>query len=100
MKTDTRIINHGHPLYMGMFSDEGNILVADVVNSLIRHAIRGHFQRPALRDEINLRLKEIETFHGEVYDTEVRMAVARRLNAELCVPMGWVQIDYFFDDMN
>ncbi len=99
MKTDTRIIEHGHPLYMGMFTDEGNILVANAVNLLIYNAITGEMKRTQLRESIeHLFTFMTETGYGEVYDTEVRAAVAARLNKELCKPMGWVGIDYFFDD--
>ena len=37
--------------------------------------------------------------YGEIFDTEVRGAIAARLNRELLKPMRWQQIDYFFDDV-
>jgi hypothetical protein len=36
--------------------------------------------------------------HTEIYDTDVRMKIAARINRELLIPMKWQQIDYFFDD--
>ncbi len=98
MKTEVRIIEHTHPLYMAMFSDEGNIAVSNAVNNIILAACEGRFVRRELRKVINTTFDHIEKTHPEVYDTEVRMKIARRINTELCVPAGWQQIDYFFDD--
>lgn len=101
MKTETelRIIDHEHPLYMAMFSDEANIQVHNMVNILILEATRGEFMRHelqrVLRDAMDILARN---GYDEIYDTEVRMAIAKRLNQELLVPMKWTQIDYFFDD--
>lgn len=100
METKLRIIDHEHPLYMGMFTDEGNIQVSNMVNLIILQATRGEFMRHELQDTIRQDMK-ILTNNGydEIFDTEVRMAIAKRLNGELLVPMKWQQIDYFFDDL-
>lgn len=98
METKTRIVEFGHPLYMGMFSDDGNMMVFEATSDIICAGVRGSLKRPGLRDRIENSLKDIEEFHGEAFDTEVRSAVAARINKELCVPMKWIKIDYFFDD--
>jgi len=100
-KTDLRIINHGHPLYMSMFTDEGNIQVSTMINTLIYEVIKFRsFERRDLQTQLR---KDMETLYNngydEIFDTEVRMRIAQRLNRELLVPMKWQQIDYFFDDV-
>ena len=100
MKTDLRIIEYGHPLYMGMFTDEGNIQVHNMVNLLILEATRGEFMRHELSDVLRRDMKILaQNGYDEIFDTEVRMAIAKRLNAELLLPMKWQPIDYFFDDV-
>lgn len=98
-ETEIRLIDIGHPMYMGMFTDEGNMLVHEATSRVVWDGMSGAFQRRYLQGTIRERLNEIERTHGEVYDTEVRSAVAARINKELCEPMKWIQIDYFFDDM-
>ena len=100
MKTELRIIDHEHPLYMGMFTDEGNIQVHNMVNLLILEATRGEFMRHELQDALRRDMLILEqNGYTEIFDTEVRMAIAKRLNRELLVPMKWQQIDYFFEDL-
>lgn len=100
MKTDLRIIEYGHPLYMGMFTDEGNIQVHNMVNLLILEATRGEFMRHELQDVLRRDMHILaQNGYDEIHDTEVRMAIAKRLNAELLLPMKWQQIDYFFEDL-
>lgn len=100
MKTDLKIIDHEHPLYMSMFTDEGNIQVTNMVNILIMEALRGEFMRhelqEALRQAMNIL---VNNGYEEIFDTEVRMAIAKRLNEELLVSMKWQKIDYFFEDV-
>jgi hypothetical protein len=99
MKTDLRIINHEHPLYMGMFTDEGNIQVHNMVNILILEATRGEFMRHELQRVLRDAMDRLErNGYTEIYDTDVRMKIAARINRELLIPMKWQQIDYFFDD--
>lgn len=99
MKTELRIIDHEHPLYMGMFTDEGNIQVHNMVNLLILEGTRGDFMRHELYDTLNRDMHILaQNGYDEIFDTEVRMAIAKRLNRELLVPMKWARIDYFFDD--
>lgn len=99
MKTELRIIDHEHPLYMGMFTDEGNIQVHNMVNLLILEGTRGDFMRHELYDTLNRDMHILaQNGYDEIFDTEVRMAIAKRLNREFLVPMKWMQIDYFFDD--
>jgi hypothetical protein len=99
MKTELQIIDHEHPLYMSMFTDEGNIQVSNMVNILIMEALRGEFMRHELQQFLRQAMDILEkNGYGEIFDTEVRMAIAKRLNRELLVPMKWMQIDYFFDD--
>lgn len=99
MKTDFRIIDHEHPLYMGMFTDEGNIQVYNMVNIFILEALRGEFRRHELQDNLRQAMNIlVRNGYDEIFDTEVRMAIAKRLNGELLKPMKWQQIDYFFDD--
>lgn len=101
MKTidDQRIIEHEHPLYMAMFTDEGNIQVHNMVNILILEATRGEFERRELQANIRSAMDILEkNGYTEIYDTEVRIKIAQRLNRELLIPMKWQQIDYFFDD--
>ena len=101
MKTDLKIIDHAHPLYMSMFTDEGNVQVYNMINLIILEATRGEFMRHELSDVLR---KDMENLvingYDEIFDTEVRMAIAKRLNEELLVPMKWQQIDYFFDDIS
>lgn len=100
MKTEVKIIDHNHPLYMSMFTDEGNIQVYNMVNLLILEATRGEFMRHELYDTLNRDMHILaQNGYDEIFDTEVRMAIAKRLNEELLVPMKWQQIDYFFDDV-
>lgn len=101
MKTidDQRIIEHKHPLYMGMFTDDGNIQVHNMINLLIMEATRGEFERRELQTVLKRDMDNLEkNGYTEIYDTEVRMRIAGRLNHELLIPMKWQQIDYFFDD--
>ena len=99
MKTDLRIIEHEHPLYMGMFTDEGNIQVHNMVNILILEATRGEFMRHELQRILREAMDRLErNGYTEIYDTDVRMKIAARINRELLIPMKWQQIDYFFDD--
>lgn len=99
MKTDFRVITHGHPLYMGMFTDEGNIQVANMVNLIILEATRGEFMRHELQDIINRDMHILaQNGYTEIFDTDVRMVIAARLNLELLDQMGWKKIDYFFED--
>lgn len=99
VQTDFRIIEHGHPLYMGMFTDEGNIQVHNMVNILILEATRGEFMRHQLQPVLRQAMDRLEkNGYTEIYDTDVRMKIAARLNRELLAPMKWTQIDYFFDD--
>ena len=101
-KTDLSIIDYGHPLYMSMFTDEGNIQVSTMVNTLIFEIVK-HPNVWHRHNVINQLKEDMETLYEagytEVFDTEVRMAIAKRLNEELLVPMKWAQIDYFFDDV-
>lgn len=98
-KTELRIIGHGHPLYMGMFTDEGNIQVHNMVNLLILEATRGEFMRHELQANLRQAMDILEkNGYSEIYDTEVRGAIANRINRELLVPMKWQKIDGFFDD--
>ena len=100
MKTKLRIVDHEHPLYMGMFTDEGNIQVTNMVNILIMEALRGEFMRHELQQVLRQAMSILEkNGYGEIFDTEVRGAIAARLNRELLKPMRWQQIDYFFDDV-
>ena len=100
MKTDLRIIDHEHPLYMAMFTDEGNIQVHNMVNLLILEATRGEFMRHELQDVLNRDMHILaQNGYGEIFDTDVRMRIAKRLNLELLIPMKWAQIDYFFEDL-
>lgn len=97
--TDLRIIGAGHPLYMSMFTDEGNIQVANMVNIFILEALRGEFMRHELQVNLRRAMDNLaKNGYDEIYDTEVRSAIASRLNKELLVPMKWARIDYFFDD--
>lgn len=99
MKTDFRLIDHEHPLYMAMFTDEGNIQVHNMVNILILEAARGEFMRHELQTVLRQAMDILEkNGYTEIFDTEVRMKIAARLNRELLAPIGWVQMDYFFDD--
>ena len=99
MKTEVRIIEHEHPLYMGMFTDEGNIQVYNMVNILILEALRGEFDRLELQTNLRASMDVlVKNGYDEIYDTMVREKIAARLNRELLVPMKWQQIDYFFDD--
>lgn len=101
MKTETklRIIDHEHPLYMGMFTDEGNIQVHNMINIFILEALRGEFRRRELRENLEQAMDILDrNGYSEIYDTEVRMKIAKRLNLELLKPMKWQQIDYFFND--
>ena len=101
MKTEFRVITHEHPLYMGMFTDEGNIQVHNMVNLLILEGLRGEYMRHELQDVINRDMHILaQNGYGEIFDTEVRMKIAARLNRELLVPMKFQQIDYFFDDLS
>lgn len=98
-KTDLRIIQHDHPLYMGMFTDDGNIHVHNMVNLLILEAVRGEFMRHELQETLRRNMDSLEKYgFTEIYDTDVRMKIAARINRELLIPMKWQQIDYFFDD--
>jgi len=98
-ETELRIIDHEHPLYMSMFTDEGNIQVHNMVNILILEATRGEFTRRDLQTVLREAMDRlVKNGYDEIYDTEVRSKIAARLNRELLAPMGWVQIDYFFDD--
>jgi hypothetical protein len=100
MKTELRIIDHEHPLYMGMFTDEGNIQVHNMVNLLILEGTRSEFERRELQDVLRGAMETLSSNgYDEIFDTEVRMAIAKRLNAELLLPMKWQPIDYFFDDV-
>lgn len=99
MKTEVRIIEHEHPLYMGMFTDEGNIQVHNMVNIIIYEAVRGEFLRPQLREVLDNAMRTlVDAGYDEIYDTDVRMRIAKRLNQELLGPAKWTYIDYFFDD--
>ena len=98
---DQRIIEHEHPLYMAMFTDEGNIQVHNMVNILILEALRGDFERRDLQDELRSAMNTLEkNGYTEIYDTEVRIKIADRINSELLHPMKWMKIDYFFEDWN
>lgn len=97
-ETETRLIDYGHPMHMRMFSDEGNMRVHEATSRIIWDGLRCLFSRRELQREIRSRIGEIEEAHGEVFDTEVRGAIAARINKELCEPMKWIKIDYFFDD--
>jgi hypothetical protein len=99
MKTEVRIVEHEHPLYMGMFTDEGNIQVHNMVNILILEALRGEFERRELQEQLRGAMDTlVSNGYDEIYDTMVREKIAARLNRELLAPMKWQQIDYFFDD--
>lgn len=99
IETEVRIIEHEHPLYMGMFTDEGNIQVHNMVNILIYEAVRGEFQRTQLQDVLRRDMHILEqNGYTEIFDTDVRMRIAKRLNEELLGPLKWTYIDYFFDD--
>jgi hypothetical protein len=99
MKTQTRIIDHTHPLYMGMFTDEGNIQVSNMVNIIIYEAVQGEFTRHELQDVLNRDMQILsQNGYDEVFDTDVRIKITARLNKELLAPMKWVGIDHFFED--
>lgn len=99
MKTEVRIVEHEHPLYMGMFTDEGNIQVHNMINILILEALRGEFQRRELQEQLRGAMDTlVKNGYDEIYDTMVREKIAARLNRELLAPMKWQQIDYFFED--
>ena len=101
MKTidDQRIIEHEHPLYMAMFTDEGNIQVHNMVNIMIYEAVRGEFQRTQLQEVLRRDMQILaQNGYDEIFDTDVRMRIAKRLNEELLGPLKWTYIDYFFDD--
>lgn len=99
-ETELRIINHNHPLNMGMFTDEGNIQAHNMINILILEALRGEFRRHELQENLEQAMNILaRSGYNEISDTEVRMRIAQRLNRELLVPMKWQQIDYFFDDV-
>jgi hypothetical protein len=84
---------------MGMFTDEGNIQVYNMVNIFILEALRGEFRRHELQDNLRQAMNIlVRNGYDEIFDTEVRMAISKRLNGELLKPMKWQQIDYFFDD--
>ena len=101
METKSKqVINYTHPLYMNMFTDEGNIQVHNMVNIIILEATRGEFSRTELRSVLDESMSVLnKSGYSEVYDTEVRMSIAARLNRELLIPMKWVEINYFFDDL-
>ena len=100
MKHDLKIIDHEHPLYMSMFTDEGNIQVYNMVNILTMEALRGEFMRHELQDTLRQAMNVLSSNgYTEIFDTEVRAAISSRLNRELLLPMKWQPIDYFFDDV-
>lgn len=100
IETKFRIIDHEHPLYMAMFTDEGNIQVYNMVNIFILEALRGEFMRHELQSRLRGDMDRLEkNGYTEIYDTEVRSKIAARLNRELLAPMKWQQIDYFFEDL-
>lgn len=99
MKTGLRIIDRTHPLYMGMFTDEGNIQVSNMVNIIIYEAVQGEFMRHELQNVLNRDMQILsQNGYSEIFDTDVRSKIAARLNKELLTPMKWVGIDYFFED--
>jgi hypothetical protein len=101
-KTDLKIIDYGHPLYMSMFTDEGNIQVSTMVNTLIYEIVKypNSWHRQNLQTQLRDDMETLyEAGYTEIFDTEVRMAIAKRLNEELLVPMKWQKIDYFFEDV-
>jgi hypothetical protein len=100
MKTKLRIITNEHPLYMGMFTDEGNIQASNMVNIIIYEAVQAEFERHELQDVLNRDMHILsQSGYYEIFDTDVRSKIAARLNHELLIPLKWQQIDYFFEDV-
>lgn len=93
-------INYGDPKFFSMFTDEGNERVFWGLIKLTRLVSEGRVSRQTLVENIEL-MQEVEHTlgHREVYDTEVRMDIARFVNENICKPNNWVGIDYFFDPL-
>lgn len=95
---ENRIINYGDEKYMGMFSDEGNLAVYEIVTRLAQEASCGDLKRVDLPKAVEVARKDVQAFgHTEVWDTEVRTALFQKLNERVCIPNMWIEIDYWLD---
>lgn len=99
--TESQKINYGDPLFFSMYTDEGNLLVFQELSKILsRTNFHGTLKRPDLVAAIyQLEDTVLNAGHREVTDTEVRMSIARWMNEYVIVPNGWVQLDYFYEDL-
>ena len=78
-----------------MYTDEGDVYVAEQVNDLIIRGMAGGFERVHLLGEIRAMIDSIAKVHGEVYDTEPEANIAEQVNERLCKPQGWLPVSRF-----
>lgn len=101
MKTENtdRIIEFGHPNYMSMFTDAGNLAVVGMCNKIALDASSGLLSRKYLSTRIERDSKTLESNgYGEVFDTVVRAAIRDKINREVCAPKKWLLLDYWLED--
>ena len=75
-----------------MYSEEGDLYVAEQVNDLINRGHAGGFGRVHLIAEIRAMVDSIAKVHPEVYDTEPEADIADQVNERLCKPLGWLPV--------
>ena len=76
-----------------MYTEEGNRVLGQAVDSLIESAKAGQFPATELMTKVTELLVAVEaTGHGECYDTEPEWAVVDEINERLCIPMRWAPI--------
>ena len=92
-----RKLNYGDEHFFGMYTDEGNMLVA---YSLITIKNNKDMDRSDLRYLIKDMEKALAMLdHTEVGDTDVRMHVSNWVNKHINDVRLWRRIDYFYDDV-
>lgn len=95
---ENRTINFGDEQYMGMFTDEGNIAVYEIITRLAQEAARGDLKRVDLAAALEVARKDVQALgHNEVWDTEVRSSLHHLVNERICKPNMWAEIDYWLD---
>ena len=99
MDTTIRMIEFGHPNYMSMFTDEGNLAVVDMCNKIALDVSSGILTRKQMSARIERDRKALESKgYGEVFDTEVRASIRNKINTEVCLPEMWKLLDYWLED--
>ena len=72
-----------------MYTDEGDVFVANALDHLVAQAHAGKFTSVQLLKEVQTMVGLISVVHPEVRDTEPEWGITDAVNTLICQPLRW-----------